>query len=112
MLDIQGSIFHGSVIRDLIKPNMGGQLYAVGITIIVKHILVSMWIISKEDSFGYMVFQVGFLFPGVCTYTQNTKVQMEERLYCLYVAFLVGELIVLGYGKELESWTSWYNSYG
>ena len=71
MLDIQGSIFHGSVIRDLIKPNMGGQLYAVGITIIVKHILVSMWIISKEDSFGYMVVQLGFSFSrGLHIYTK------------------------------------------
>ena len=60
MLDIQGSICHGKVIHDLIKSDMGGQFDSVGINIILEHILSCMCIISKEDSFGYMVLQILF----------------------------------------------------
>ena len=66
MLDIQGSFCHGKFIRDLIKYNMGGQLYSVDIKIIVDHLLVGMCIISKEDSFGYMILQLLFsLYRGL-----------------------------------------------
>ena len=60
MLDIQGMIYHGKFIHDLIKPNMGGKFDSVGINIIVEHISVGMWIISKEYPFGNMVIKPGF----------------------------------------------------
>ena len=60
MLDIQGSFCHGKFIRDLIKYNMGGQLYSVDIKIIVEDISGGIWIISKENYFGGMVLQLLF----------------------------------------------------
>ena len=38
MLDIQGSIYHGQVIHDLIKLDMGGHFDSEGINIIVENI--------------------------------------------------------------------------
>ena len=62
MLDIQRNIFHWQVINALIKLNIGGQFYYVGINIIVEHILSGRLIIPNEYSFGYMVLQLGFSF--------------------------------------------------
>ena len=54
------------------------QSYFVGINIIVEHFLSGMRIVSKEDSFGVMVFQLGFYISGeshIDTISKVTKVR-------------------------------------
>ena len=92
ILDIQGSIFHGQFIHDLIKSNMGGQLDYVGINIIVEQILGGMWIISKEDSFGYMILQLLFsLYRGlhIDTTSKGTRVGEVLLLGCSFLNWIV-----------------------
>ena len=45
----------------------------MGINIIVEHILGGMWFVSTEDSFGYMVIQLGFSFSRVSHIYKTSK---------------------------------------
>ena len=96
MLDIQGSICQRQVINELIKPNTRGQFDFVGISITVYHILSGMGTISKKDSFGDMVRQLGFyLFRGLYIDTTSKGMKGGEFLFlgCFFINRQYGTII-------------------
>ena len=101
MLDIQGIIFHVQVIHDLIKPNMGGQFDSVGIRIIVENIFSGMRIISKEDSFGYMVLQLGFSLSVGSHIDTASKVPKEGEVLSIRCSFLNWRIICIKFWKGI-----------
>ena len=88
MLKIQWIICHEQVIRVLIKSNMGEKLDYVGINIILEKKLGHMRIISKEDSFGYTVLQLGFSFSGGSQIDTTSKAKKGGEVISLGCSFL------------------------
>ena len=88
MLGIPGSICHGQVIHALIKSNMRGQFDYVGINIIVEHISGVMLIISKEDSFGDTILQLGFSLSRGSNIDTKSKGPNGEEVLSIGCSFL------------------------
>ena len=87
-MDIQGSIWHGQVIHDLIKLDKEGQFDYVGIIVILEHILGCMWIIHKKDSFGDMVLQLGYYLSRGSYIDITYKVHKGVRVILILYSFI------------------------